>query len=115
MRDNVPMAEAVPAEQAARRFAEIIESVSKRRERVTITTPDGGKVVLMNAADLEGLEETLEILSDPEEVTSIREGIAEAAAGNTIPLEEAFPREKPLSELPRRPDARRGKTASADT
>ncbi len=43
MRDNVSMAEAVPIEEAARRLAEIVESVSKRRERITITTPDGAK------------------------------------------------------------------------
>ncbi len=49
----------------------------------------------MNADDLEGLEETLEILSDPAEVAAIREGMAEVAAGNTVALEEAFPRPTP--------------------
>ena len=43
------MAEAVPIEEAAQRFAEIVESVTTQRERVTITTADGGEVVVMNA------------------------------------------------------------------
>ena len=86
------MAEAVPIEEAAARFAEIVESVSKRRERVTITTSEGGEVVVMNAEDLEGLEETLEILSDSEEVAALKRSAAEATAGDVVPLEEIAPR-----------------------
>ncbi len=70
------MGEPVPAEEAARRFPEIVESVATRRERVTITTAAGGEVVLMNADDLESLEETLALLADPEAMRDIKEGIA---------------------------------------
>ncbi len=89
------MAEAVPIEEAAQRFAEIVESVTKRRERVTIATPDGGEVVVMNADDLEGLEETLAILSDSEEVAALARSAAEAAAGDVVPLEDVAPRPHP--------------------
>jgi antitoxin YefM len=82
------MAQPVPIEEATERLAEIIESVTKRRERVTITTPDGGEVVVINAEDLEGLEETLAILSDSEEVAALARSTAEAAAGDVVPLEE---------------------------
>lgn len=33
MRDNRAMAEAVPIEEAAQRFADVVESVTKHRER----------------------------------------------------------------------------------
>lgn len=92
MRDNAVMAQPVPIEEATERLAEIIESVTKRRERVTITTPDGGEVVVMNAEDLEGLEETLAILSDSEEVAALARSTTEAAAGDVVPLEEVAPR-----------------------
>lgn len=92
MGDNRTMAEAVPVEEAAQRFAKIVESVTKRRERVTISTPEGGEVVVMNADDLEGIEETLAILSDSEEVAALARSTAEATAGDVVPLDEVAPR-----------------------
>jgi antitoxin YefM len=87
------MSEPVPVDEALRRFPEIVESVSKRRERVTITTPTGGEVVLMNADDLESLEETLARLSDPEAMDDIREGLAAIRSGKTTPLDDLYPRD----------------------
>jgi prevent-host-death family protein len=87
------VAEPVPAEEAARRFPEIVESVAVRRERVTITTPSGGDVVLMNADDLESLEETLALLDDPEAIADIREGIEAIRGGDTHRLDDVYPRD----------------------
>lgn len=42
----------------------------------------------MNSDDLEGLEETLAILSDSDEVAALARSTAEAAAGDVVPLEE---------------------------
>lgn len=82
------MSEPLSIEQAREHFSELVESVTTRRERVTITAPDGTEVVLMNAADLEGLEETLEILSDPAEVAAIKRGSAEAARGDFVDVDD---------------------------
>lgn len=92
------MAEPLPLEEAAQRFAEIVQSASRRRERVRIKTPEGVEVVVMNAEDLEGLEETLAILNDSEEVAALKQSLAELAAGDVVPLEEVVSR----------PDARNG-------
>jgi prevent-host-death family protein len=78
-------------DEARDHFSELVESVTKRRERVTVRTPDGGEVVLMNADDLESLEATLEILSDPEARESLERSRAEAAAGLAEPIEKHFP------------------------
>ncbi len=87
------MAQPMPAEEAARRFPEIVESVVSRRERVTITTSSGGEVVLMNAEDLESLEETLALLGDPNAMAEIQEGIAALRAGEAERLDDAYPRD----------------------
>jgi PHD/YefM family antitoxin component YafN of YafNO toxin-antitoxin module len=50
--------------------------------------------VLLSVDDLESLEETLEILSDPDLLAEIREADAEAAAGQTaaVTKQEALAR-----------------------
>ena len=82
------MSEPLSIEQAREQFSELVESVTTKRERIRITTPDGTEVVLMDAADLEGLEETLEILSDPEEVAAIKQGSGEAARGDFVDVDD---------------------------
>jgi prevent-host-death family protein len=86
------MSEPLSIADAREHFSELVESVSSKRERVTVRTPDGGEVVLMNAEDLESLEATLEILSDPEARESLARSRAEATEGLAEPLEEHFPR-----------------------
>lgn len=86
------MSEPLSIDEARDNFSELVESITKRRERVTVRTPDGGEIVLMNADDLESLEATLEILSDPEARESLERSRAEAAAGLAEPLEKHFPR-----------------------
>jgi prevent-host-death family protein len=87
------MGEPVPADEAARRFPEIVEAVAKGRESVTISTPDGGEIVVMNADDLESLEETLALLGDPDAMRDVQEGIAAIRAGRTDRLDELYPRD----------------------
>ncbi len=96
MSDNLLMGDPLPKpltiEEAARRFPDIVESVSKKNSRVTVTAEDGATVVLMNAKDLESLEETLALLNDPEAMADIREGLEEIRSGSTVPLDELYPR-----------------------
>jgi hypothetical protein len=75
------MAEALPIEEAAQRFAEIVESVTKRRERVTITTADGGEVVVMN--------------TDSQEVAAL----TRRGRPRRRPPAEVVPRPDPANEL----------------
>lgn len=82
------MTEPLSIEQALDRFSELVDSVTTRRERVTIATPEGAEVVLMNAEDLEGLEETLEILNDQESVAALKRSLDEAARGEFVNVDD---------------------------
>lgn len=78
-------------EEMAQRLPQLLEAVAQG-ERVVVRRADGEQVVLMSKADLESLELTLEILSDPGARDSLKRSRAEAAAGLAQPLEKHFPR-----------------------
>jgi antitoxin YefM len=58
-------------------FSEIIDLVATQHERVVITRHGKPAAIIMSPDDLEGLEETLDILATPGALEEIRE--AEAA------------------------------------
>jgi prevent-host-death family protein len=66
---------------AKNRLSEIIQSAQDTHERFVITKNGRPAVVLISVDDLESLEETLDILSDPQLMAEIREAQAEAARG----------------------------------
>lgn len=53
-------------------------------ERVTITRNGRPAAVLINPEDLEALEETLDVLSDPAAMQRLRAGEAAVAAGDVV-------------------------------
>lgn len=55
----------VPLSEVKARLSEIAEEVAATHERVQITKNGRSYVVLMAAEDLESIEATLELLSDP--------------------------------------------------
>lgn len=71
----------VPLAEAKSHFSELVARVGSQHERVTVTVHGKPTAVLLATADLEALEETLAILSDPDAVQSIREGREDIAAG----------------------------------
>jgi prevent-host-death family protein len=77
-----------PAADARAKWKDLLDAVESTHERFLITRHGHAGAVLMSAEDLEALEETLDILSDPEEVKAIQEGIAAADRGEFFTLEE---------------------------
>lgn len=69
-------------------LSEVVDRVEIEQERIVLTRNGKAAAVLISTDDLEGLEETLAILSDPTLREQIREGEAAAAAGDTATLEE---------------------------
>ncbi|MBT0769058.1 type II toxin-antitoxin system Phd/YefM family antitoxin [Kineosporia sp. J2-2] len=67
---------------------ELLDNVKTTHARYRITRNGEADAILMSVDDLEALEETLEILSDPDEVAAIREGLADIEAGNVFTLDE---------------------------
>ncbi len=68
------------------RLSEVVEQVEVEHARVTITKHGRPAAVLISADDLESLEETLALLSDPEVLTQIRASRAEVRAGQRVAL-----------------------------
>jgi antitoxin YefM len=80
------MADHLSLADVKNRLSEVIERLEREHGRVVITKHGRPAAVLVSVEDLESLEETLEILSDPRLMADIREAEAELAAGKTSPL-----------------------------
>ena len=63
-------------------FSRVVESASQTHERFDVTKNGGRVAVILGADDFDALLETVEILADTEAMNSIRQGLAELAAGN---------------------------------
>ena len=78
----------LPLAEIKKRLSEIVDGVEARHDRVVLTRNGRPAAVLISPEDLESLEETLEILSDPEAVAAIRRAEAEIDAGNAVDAQE---------------------------
>ncbi len=61
------------------RLSEVIDTLEREHGRVVVTKHGRPAAVMINVDDLESLEETLEILSNPALVAAIRAGEADVA------------------------------------
>lgn len=67
------MAETLPLSSVKARFSELVDRVEDQHERVVVTRNGKMAAVLISHDDLESLEETLAILSDPALMEQIQE------------------------------------------
>ena len=67
--------------EAKAHLSEVVSRVSGQHERVTVTVHGTPSAVLLAPEDLESLEETLAILSDPEAMSRMTESESELVAG----------------------------------
>jgi antitoxin YefM len=67
----------LPLADVRDRLSPIVGSVERTHERVVITKNGRPAAVLISVEDLESLEETLEILSDPGVAQAIKESLAD--------------------------------------
>ena len=65
-------------------FSEVVDRVEHEHDRVTVTRNGRPAAVILSPDDLAQLEETLEILSDPEAQTDIREADAAYRSGDVV-------------------------------
>lgn len=69
-------------------ISSLIDRVRDTHERVVVTRHGHADAVLMSVADLESLEETLDILSEPGALEEIREAHAEIERGEFYTMEQ---------------------------
>jgi antitoxin YefM len=83
------MSETLPFSDAKAHLSELAERVEREHERILVTRNGRPSFVLVSPDDLASLEETLDILRDPELVASLARSRAEAARGETLSLADA--------------------------
>ena len=71
-------------------FSEVVDRVEHHHERVTVTRNGRPVAVLISPADLAELEETLDVLSDPDALADIREADAAYARGDVARGDDAI-------------------------
>ena len=69
-------------------MSKLVESAVTTHERFEVTRNGDRVAVLLGADDYDSLLETLDILSNPDEVEAVRAGLAELDAGETSTADE---------------------------
>lgn len=75
------VARTVPFTEARSKLSELLDDIERRHEHVVITRNGRPVGVLIPAAELEAIEETLEILQDEDLLQALRESEEDVKAG----------------------------------
>jgi antitoxin YefM len=82
------MSETMNVTEAKARLSELVASVAATQDHVEITRNGEPAAVLISHEELEALRETVAVLSDPQLVADIAEGLADVRAGRMLDAEE---------------------------
>ena len=91
----------IPLSDARARLSELVDEAVRTHERVEITRNGRRAAVLMSADDFDSLEETLEILSDPQAMRDIETAREELKQGIYFTQEEVEAEMRALGRWPR--------------
>jgi antitoxin YefM len=80
----------IPLSEAKAHLSEIVKDVSETQEVVVISKGGVPATVMMSVAEYESLVETLEIMSDPDLMESIRMALEEEKEGKFLTHEEVW-------------------------
>jgi antitoxin YefM len=80
--------ETLPLSSVKARLSELVDRVELEDDRIVVTRNGRPAAVLVSPDDLESLEETLAVLSDPELMGKLREGERAADRAEVVSLEE---------------------------
>lgn len=82
------MINTLPITKAREELPKLVDNANKKLDEYIITVNGSPAAVLMSVAEYESWKETIEILSDPKLMKSIREGEKEIDEGKGIPWED---------------------------
>lgn len=82
------MSRALPLSEVKAKFSEVVDDIVTTHERVTVTRNGRPVAVVLSPDDLEAIEETVSILSDPSAVEAIELGRAAIAEGDVATQKE---------------------------
>ena len=82
------MQETLPLAEIKAHLSEIVDRVEHEHDRVVLTRNGGAAAIIMSPEDLEALEDTLELLSDPATLEEIDRARQDVARGKVVTAEE---------------------------
>lgn len=82
------MSKTIPVRELRSNLAAVLDGVTDRRDHVLVTRNGRPAAAIVPVDEYESLEETAEILSDPEALKAIEAGLADIERGDLITLEE---------------------------
>lgn len=82
------MSKVLPLSEVKAKLSEVVDEIATTHERVTVTRNGRPVAILLSTDDLEAIEETLAILSDPAAVRELAKGRAAIAAGDIATKDE---------------------------
>jgi antitoxin YefM len=78
----------LPLAEIKKRLSEIVDGVERHHDRVVLTRHGRPAAVILSPDDLDSLEETLEILSNPSAMRDIRSAEHAIEDGDTVTADE---------------------------
>ena len=79
--------ESIPIVEARRMLTKLPEQLEKDKRAIVVTRRGTPVMALMSWEMFEAIEETLDIMGDPELMDALRQSIKDVEAGKLIPLE----------------------------
>ena len=82
------MSETFPLAHIKARLSEVVDKVEREHERIVLTRNGRPAAVLISPDDLDALEDTIELLADPDALREIERARKDIAQGKGIDLDE---------------------------
>jgi antitoxin YefM len=82
------MSGTLPLAEVKAKFSEMVDRVEHTHDRITVTRNGRPAAVLISPDELASLEETLDLLSDPEAMAELREAQAAVESGDYVTGDE---------------------------
>ena len=82
------MSATLPLAEVKAKFSEMVDRVEQTHDRIIVTRNGRRAAVLISPEELESLEDTLELLSDPSAMAQLDESRRALAAGDVLTAEE---------------------------
>jgi antitoxin YefM len=92
----------IPLSDARARLSELVDEAVRTHERVEITRNGRRAAILMSADDFDSLQETLDILSDPQLMQELAEADEQIKRGEVYTQEEVEASMRAAGRWPRR-------------
>lgn len=82
------MSETLPLAELKSKFSEMVDRVERTHDRIVVTRNGRPAAVMISPAELASLEDTLDLLSDPDAMRELAEAKQAAADGDDITGDE---------------------------